>query len=45
MQKAADAYKPVIDRIFNQHGIKLLGLFPYPEFALYCAGEVDSLAT
>jgi TRAP-type C4-dicarboxylate transport system substrate-binding protein len=44
MHKAADAYKPVIDRIFNQHGIKLLGLFPYPEFALYCAGEVASLA-
>ena len=43
MHRAADAYKPVIDRIFNQHGVKLLGLFPYPEFAFYCAGQVTSL--
>jgi TRAP-type C4-dicarboxylate transport system substrate-binding protein len=43
MHKAADAYKPVIDRIFNQHGVKLLGLFPFPEFAFFCAGDVRSL--
>lgn len=44
LHRAADAYKPVIDRIFNQHGIKLLGLFPYPEYAFYCSGQVTSLA-
>jgi TRAP-type C4-dicarboxylate transport system substrate-binding protein len=43
MHLAADAYKPVIDRIFNQHGVKLLGLFPFPEFAFYCSGQVTSL--
>lgn len=44
MHKAADAYKPVIDRIFNRHGVKLLGLFPFPQFAFYCSGQVGSLA-
>lgn len=43
MHRAADAYKPVIDRIFNQHGVKLLGLFPFPQFAFYCSGQVASL--
>lgn len=43
LHRAADAYKPVIDRIFNQQGVKLLGLFPYPEFAFYCTGKVGSL--
>lgn len=44
LHRAADAYKPVIDRIFNQQGVKLLGLFPYPEFAFFCSGRVTSLA-
>ncbi len=43
MHRAADAYKPIIDRIFNQHGVKLLGLFPFPQFAFYCSGQVASL--
>jgi len=44
LHRAADAYKPVIDRLFNQQGVKLLGLFPYPGFAFYCTGKVASLA-
>jgi TRAP-type C4-dicarboxylate transport system substrate-binding protein len=44
MQRAADAYRGTIDGIFNQHGVKLLALFPYPGFAFYCSGEVASLA-
>jgi TRAP-type C4-dicarboxylate transport system substrate-binding protein len=43
MHRASDAYKPVLDRIFNQHGVKLLGLFPFPQFAFYCSGQVTSL--
>lgn len=43
LHRAADAYKPVIDRIFNQHGIKLLGLFPYPTYAFFCVGTVASI--
>lgn len=43
LHRASDAYKPVIDRIFAEHGIKLLGLFPYPEYAFYCSGTVTSL--
>lgn len=43
LHRAADTYKPVINRIFNQQGIKLLGLFPYPEFAFYCSGKVASI--
>ena len=44
MHRAADAYKPVIERLFNQQGIHLLGLVPYPEYAFYCRGQVASLA-
>lgn len=43
MHEASNAYKPVLDRIFNQHGIKLLGLFPFPQFAFFCTGDVASL--
>lgn len=43
LHRAAEAYKPVLDKIFDQHGIKLLGLFPYPEYAFYCSGTVASL--
>jgi TRAP-type C4-dicarboxylate transport system substrate-binding protein len=43
LHRAADAYKPVIDQVFNQQGVKLLGLFPYPMFAFYCSGTVASL--
>lgn len=43
LHQAANSYKPIIDRIFNQHGVKLLGLFPYPEFAFYCSGKVSSI--
>jgi TRAP-type C4-dicarboxylate transport system substrate-binding protein len=44
LYRAADAYKPVIERLFNQQGIHLLGLVPYPEYAFYCRGQVTSLA-
>lgn len=43
MHLASDAYKPVLERIFNQHGVKLLALFPFPGFAFYCSGKIASL--
>jgi TRAP-type C4-dicarboxylate transport system substrate-binding protein len=43
LHRASDAYKPVLERIFNQHGVHLLGLVPYPQFAFYCRGRVSSL--
>lgn len=43
LNRASDAYKPVLERIFNQHGVHLLGLVPYPQFAFYCRGRVASL--
>lgn len=44
LHRASDAYKPVLERIFNQHGVHLLGLVPYPQYAFYCRGRVTSLA-
>lgn len=43
MRQATLAYRPVLDKIFTQHGIKLLALLSFPKFAFYCAGEVRSL--
>lgn len=43
LHKAATAYKPVIDSVLKKHGIKLMGLFPFPEFAFFCRGSVTSL--
>lgn len=44
LERASEAYKPIIERLFNQQGIHLLGLVPYPEYAFYCRGQVTSLA-
>lgn len=44
LERASAAYKPVIERLFNQQGIHLLGLVPFPEYAFYCRGRVASLA-
>lgn len=43
MHQATTAYRPILERIFTQHGIKLLALLSYPKFAFYCAGDVSSL--
>lgn len=43
LHRAADAYEPVLERIFNRNGVHLLGLVPYPQFAFYCRGRVASL--
>lgn len=44
LHRASDAYKPVLERAFNQQGVHLLGLVPYPQFAFYCRGRVASLS-
>jgi TRAP-type C4-dicarboxylate transport system substrate-binding protein len=43
LHKASDAYKPVLDKEFAAHGLKLTALLPFPEFAFFCRGEVTSL--
>lgn len=43
LHKAAEAYKPVLDGAFAAHGLKLMALLPFPEFAFFCRGEVKSL--
>lgn len=43
LHEMSEAYKPVIDGIFEKHGIKLLALLPYPEQAFFCRVPVNSL--
>jgi TRAP-type C4-dicarboxylate transport system substrate-binding protein len=41
----ADAYRPVIDRVFREkHGIKLLAMLPFSSQVFFCNAPVTSLA-
>lgn len=43
LHQASDLYKPVVSEALESHGIKLMALLPFPEFAFFCSGEVTSL--
>lgn len=43
-RRIADAYKPVIDRIFREkHGIKLLAMVPFTAQVFFCRSEIRGM--
>jgi len=44
-RKVADAYKPVIDRVFREkHGIKLLAMVPFTAQVFFCRAPINGMA-
>jgi len=44
-RKVAEAYKPVIDRVFREkHGIKLLAMVPFTAQVFFCRSQIGGMA-